>query len=444
MTVSNGTWQGFLADVEPQGTLTIAGGSSFLNLYIGNWLSSATATVWMTGGQLITSSPNTNFVDIGVSGLGQFTMSNGTWQAYIVVVGDDSSGGFGLSGTGTLTLAGGTNVFSSLYLGGQSNCVGTAWLNGGSLTITNELVIGAVASSHGTLTVSGGQLVVTNGSRGIVVGGRGSVYYSIDSGRGRMSVVNGSAVAQVLQVAGDNSPFGELTVSGSGSLTVLAGLTIGNCDSNAFGVTVMTGGKLFVTNATHDAVLEVSNGFFLLTGGSAAVDKLIVTNGCYGGFDRSGGNLSIGQLTLDPNGDVDGDSLPNEWEQTYGLDPLSSVGDNGYDGDPDGDGYLNWEEYLAGSDPQNPLSTPLQIVAPPFQITSILQSNNNIVLTWNTAAGMTNQVQVTGAGSFSTNGFTDLGPQTIVGGNGIVTTNYTDVGGATNKPARYYRIRLVP
>ena len=24
------------------------------------------------------------------------------------------------------------------------------------------------------------------------------------------------------------------------------------------------------------------------------------------------------------------------------------------------------------------------------------------------------------------------------------TTNYLDVGGATNKPARYYRVRLVP
>jgi len=48
------------------------------------------------------------------------------------------------------------------------------------------------------------------------------------------------------------------------------------------------------------------------------------------------------------------------------------------------------------------------------------------------------------AGSYSTNGFTNLGPQMVIGGSGVVTTNYTDTGAATNKPARYYRVRLVP
>jgi len=32
----------------------------------------------------------------------------------------------------------------------------------------------------------------------------------------------------------------------------------------------------------------------------------------------------------------------------------------------------------------------------------------------------------------------------IMAGSGDVTTNYVDGGGATNKPSRYYRIRLVP
>jgi uncharacterized repeat protein (TIGR03803 family) len=84
---------------------------------------------------------------------------------------------------------------------------------------------------------------------------------------------------------------------------------------------------------------------------------------------------------------------------------------------------------------------------PPFRITSIVQSGNNIVLTWTTPGGTTNQLQVTGGaagGSYATNGFNNLGPQMIIGGNSAVTTNYTDTGGATNKPARYYRVRLVP
>ena len=41
-------------------------------------------------------------------------------------------------------------------------------------------------------------------------------------------------------------------------------------------------------------------------------------------------------------------------------------------------------------------------------------------------------------------GFANLGSQMIIAGTGITTTNYTDVGGATNVPARDYRVRLVP
>ncbi|HUJ08454.1 MAG TPA: hypothetical protein VL171_00365, partial [Verrucomicrobiae bacterium] len=189
------------------------------------------------------------------------------------------------------------------------------------------------------------------------------------------------------------------------------------------------------------------NGLFLLGGGTLVVDKLVVTNGCYGVFDNFSGTVTVGTLVLDPNGDADGDGLPNWWEQAHGLDPLSSIGNDGPDGDPDGDGYSNWEEYEAGSDPQNPLSTPLQITPQSLQITSIAVQGNNIVLTWTAAGGSTNQVQVSpgdAGGVYSTNGFVNLGPQLIISGSGSVATNYTDTGGATNKPARYYRVRLVP
>jgi len=81
-----------------------------------------------------------------------------------------------------------------------------------------------------------------------------------------------------------------------------------------------------------------------------------------------------------------------------------------------------------------------------IQIASIMQSGNDIVLKWMTPGGTTNQLQVTSGagGGYSTNGFTNLGPQMIIPGTGVVTTNYTDTGAATNKPARYYRVRLVP
>jgi hypothetical protein len=65
-------------------------------------------------------------------------------------------------------------------------------------------------------------------------------------------------------------------------------------------------------------------------------------------------------------------------------------------------------------------------------------------ITWETYGGTTNVVQVTpGAadGSYSNN-FTDLSPQVIITGSGLVTTNYPDTNGATNK-CRYYRVRLM-
>ncbi len=46
--------------------------------------------------------------------------------------------------------------------------------------------------------------------------------------------------------------------------------------------------------------------------------------------------------------DLDSDDLPDEWEELYGLD-INDPKNAYYD--PDQDGYLNWEEFLSGSDP---------------------------------------------------------------------------------------------
>ena len=108
------------------------------------------------------------------------------------------------------------------------------------------------------------------------------------------------------------------------------------------------------------------------------------------------------------------------------------------DADPFGKGISNTNQFLVGLNPTNPASL--------FRIISAVPQGNNVVVTWTTAGAHTNAVQATGGdanGGYSTT-FSDLSGPIILPGNGDMTTNYLDNGGATNLPSRYYRIRLVP
>jgi len=75
----------------------------------------------------------------------------------------------------------------------------------------------------------------------------------------------------------------------------------------------------------------------------------------------------------DPERDLDADGIKDVWELAHGLDPANSQ-----DAmlDPDNDGFSNYEEFLAGTDPHDPASTPPIITklyvkdtkAEPFQL----------------------------------------------------------------------------
>ena len=62
---------------------------------------------------------------------------------------------------------------------------------------------------------------------------------------------------------------------------------------------------------------------------------------------------------------------------------------------------------------------------------------------WTTQGGTTNRVQVASdmAGGSDSNNFTSLSPPITPAGSYLASTNYLDIGGATNMPARYYRVR---
>jgi hypothetical protein len=105
------------------------------------------------------------------------------------------------------------------------------------------------------------------------------------------------------------------------------------------------------------------------------------------------------------------------------------------DGDDDGDGLLNLQECLSGSDPNNPMSG--------LRIISLVATNDDIRLTWQTIGGTTNIVQMATAGP-SVASFADVSAPLVIPGAGDVMFTWTQGGGATNAPAVFYRVKLVP
>jgi hypothetical protein len=95
-------------------------------------------------------------------------------------------------------------------------------------------------------------------------------------------------------------------------------------------------------------------------------------------------------------------------------------------------------QILAASIPSITITDEHVSFVPRLAINSIASSGNNIVLNW-TTDGLTNIVQVTTntTGAYNPSNFVNLASLAIT----TTTTNYVDVGGATNKPTRYYRIR---
>ena len=219
-------------------------------------------------------------------------------------------------------------------------------------------------------------------------------------------------------------------------MTVSQYMYVGYCPVSATGSVLIAGGSLFVTNAAGTAVLDLSGGTLTLNSGLMIVDKIVITNTC-ARFVITGGTFYYGQFEISSSLDADGDGLPNWWEVPNGIDPLDPLGANGANGDPDGDGLSNMQEFLAGTSPTNSASR--------FAITGITRESNNIRITWMTHGGRTNQVQASTYtnGRFSTN-FVNVSPAIIIPGTNDATTTYLDVGAVTNAAPLSYRVRLVP
>ncbi|OQX23813.1 MAG: hypothetical protein BWK80_24075 [Desulfobacteraceae bacterium IS3] len=59
--------------------------------------------------------------------------------------------------------------------------------------------------------------------------------------------------------------------------------------------------------------------------------------------------MDVTHIPCPPGADLDGDTLPDDWENHYFGNTAEVAG-----GDPDDDDLSNAEEYAAGTDPTNP------------------------------------------------------------------------------------------
>ncbi|OGI07378.1 MAG: hypothetical protein A2Y40_10895, partial [Candidatus Margulisbacteria bacterium GWF2_35_9] len=87
------------------------------------------------------------------------------------------------------------------------------------------------------------------------------------------------------------------------------------------------------------------------SGGPGVVLLMIgfISNTSSGAIDMFIDDIALTSSTYGT--DTDNDGLPDVWENTYGLNPNSSLGNDGGNGDPDGDGITNLAEYVNGSAP---------------------------------------------------------------------------------------------
>jgi hypothetical protein len=76
-----------------------------------------------------------------------------------------------------------------------------------------------------------------------------------------------------------------------------------------------------------------------------------------------------------------------------------------------------------------------------FRIVSAAPEGGNLRVTWTTVGGKSYRVQTNAA---ITGSFGDLSSLISVPGIGESTTNFLHVGGVTDAPSRFYRVRLGP
>ncbi len=418
---------------------------------------------------------NNGSLDIGNSGsstLNSVLFGGPGASAVINITGMlNIGGGSGTSGN-SLTVSNASVSCDTLNVGGNgTNRVNnTLFIKGGMISanavrvrLSNTVVFTVGTLSAGGMDTDPG----ANNSNVFVVGdGTSAAFYDMAAGgtgyhgfsNGGLVVTNGASLR------GNGTLTGTMTVLG----TFAPGFT--NSVGSIFSSNSLSFGSSAALNydlgTSSDSVTVNSN---LKLGGTLNVtDAGGFGTGNYTLFTYAG-SLNSGTLTVGatPNGSLTYTINTNTTgtvilQVTGGSDPFTTWQTQYFTGsplspapgaDPLGKGISNTNQFLAGFNPTN--------AAAYVHITTISKTNSStdIRVDYLGASGdstytggptsRTNVLEFTAgtAGSYNSNNFASTGVTNILsGGVGLGTlTNMVDSGGATNVPARYYRVRvLVP
>ena len=338
MIVSNGLFQGNSlwvgAFAGSQGTLTVAGGINKIdyNLFVGT-VAGSSGELRLNGGELVTTSLYASTF-IGESGNGRMTVDGGLWRAsYVDVANSDGSTGtltinggtnllsgwlrlgvssgangtlqlnngllvttnnttcLGLYGTGQATVNGGTWLAQAIYVGDSDDSQGALNINGGTITLNNDLILGNYDGADGIITMTGGQLNVTN-----------SVTHVGNVGIGQFYLYGGTFRSSSLKIGQSLSGRGTMLIA-DGSLEMSGPLTIAETVGSQ-GALYVYGGQVIATNAA--ASINIGTGgdaTMYMRGGTVNARQVNVGDGTHPGtLYMESGTLTGGSLIVTPSG----------------------------------------------------------------------------------------------------------------------------------------------
>jgi hypothetical protein len=321
-------------------------------------------------------------------------------------------------------------------------------VNGNSASSTNGYsswmaVVSGLSVGTNTLTVLAGD----NAAPANIITNIIRVIYAVGDFDG-----NGDGLPDAWQIKW----FGSVTVPGSGPNNDPDGDGLSNLQEYLAGTDPTSTTSALRITAVERIGADIRVSFTSVVGKSYRLERCNVVGGAWTNIvDNLPGSSSIQQATdiagatrsagfyrvslVQTNGpaesDSDGDGIPDSWMLLhFGHATGQSADRSRATDDNDGDGLSNLQEFLAGTDPTNSASA--------LRITGLTIIGNNVLINWTMGSGKTNALQIgTATGHNYSSNFVDCFTVTNTVG---TATNYLDRGGATNSPARFYRVRLVP